>query len=82
VLVLSRHRDSAIQVGADITITVLEIHKGRVRLGIDAPNQVLVRRSQGSPHVCRAPANPAIDAPPPAKATATTMGSSLRRRKR
>ena len=45
-LVLSRCRDSAIHIGADVKITVLEVHKGRVKLGIDAPNEVSVRRGE------------------------------------
>ena len=48
-LVLSRRRDSAIQIGADVEITVLGIQKGRVRLGTHAPDDVLVRRGELSP---------------------------------
>lgn len=47
-LVLSRRRDSKIQIGADakITITVLAIHKGHVKLGIDAPNEISILRGE------------------------------------
>ncbi len=45
-LVLSRRRDSTIQIGADVKITVLDIHKGRVKLGIYAPDEVHVLRGE------------------------------------
>lgn len=48
-LVLSRRRESAIQIGADIKITVLEIRNGRVKLGVNAPNAISVRRANNSP---------------------------------
>jgi len=51
-LVLSRRRDSSIEIGADVKITVLEIRKGRVKLGILAPTSMAVRRGEGPP-VCR-----------------------------
>jgi carbon storage regulator len=35
-----------LQLGADITVTVLEAHGNRVRLGIDAPTHVSVLRSE------------------------------------
>ena len=52
-LVLSRRSDSTIQIGADVKITVLEIHKGRVTLGIQAPKEISVRRGEPSPPVIR-----------------------------
>ena len=38
-LVLSRGRETEIYIGSDITIRVLAIHKGQVKLGIEAPNK-------------------------------------------
>lgn len=70
-LVLSRYRDSAIQIGADVRIIVLEVHKGRVKLGIHAPNEVSVRRgglllSGGVSHSdAAAAALPAVTTRPP-----------------
>jgi len=52
-LVLSRRSDSTIQIGADIKITVLEIHKGRIKLGIEAPNETSVWRGELSPPAVR-----------------------------
>lgn len=45
-LVLSRKRNEAITVGADITFTVLQIKGDVVRIGVDAPPAVPVHRSE------------------------------------
>jgi carbon storage regulator len=45
-LVVSRKASESLLIGADIRITVTQIGKGRVRLGIDAPKHVHVRRSE------------------------------------
>ena len=45
-LVLTRREDEQIVVGNGITITVMQIAGGRVRLGIDAPESVRVMRSE------------------------------------
>ena len=43
-LVLSRHRDESIMIGDDIVITIVDIRGDKVRLGIDAPQEVPVHR--------------------------------------
>lgn len=45
-LVLSRSEGDAITIGDDIVITVLEIRSGVVRLGIDAPPDVPIMRTE------------------------------------
>lgn len=45
-LVLSRHRNESIQVGDNITITIVEVRGDKVRIGIDAPNDVSVHRME------------------------------------
>jgi carbon storage regulator len=45
-LVLSRKLNETIRIGDDICVTVSEIKKGRVRLAIDAPSNVNVRRTE------------------------------------
>jgi carbon storage regulator len=45
-LILTRHRDERIEIGDDITITILDITSRRVRIGIDAPPGVPVNRSE------------------------------------
>jgi carbon storage regulator len=45
-LVLSRKLGEKIQISENITITVLEIDRGKIRLGIDAPRSVPVLRQE------------------------------------
>lgn len=45
-LVLSRKKNEEIVIGDDITITVIEIRRDKVRLGITAPKSMLVHRSE------------------------------------
>jgi carbon storage regulator len=45
-LVLSRQVDEKIIIGDNIVITVVEIRRGLVRLGIDAPRNVPVHREE------------------------------------
>lgn len=45
-LVLSREKNEAIVIGDNITIVVVEIRGGKVRLGIDAPKEVPVHRKE------------------------------------
>lgn len=45
-LVLSRKAGEVIVIGDDIRITIVKIRGGRVRLGVDAPRDVQVRRSE------------------------------------
>jgi carbon storage regulator len=45
-LVLSRKENEAVAIGDEITVKVLEIRGDRVRLGIDAPENVTVHRQE------------------------------------
>jgi len=45
-LVLSRKLTESIRIGEGITVTVLEVRQGRVRLGIDAPQAVRIQRQE------------------------------------
>lgn len=45
-LVLSRQRNESIVIGDNIIITVVAIRGDNVRLGIDAPEEVLVHRRE------------------------------------
>jgi carbon storage regulator len=45
-LVLSRKPGEAIHIGSGITITVVEIKGSRVRVGIQAPDEVPVLRAE------------------------------------
>ena len=45
-LVLSRKQSETVQVGNDITITVLGVRGGTVKLGIEAPANVRILRGE------------------------------------
>lgn len=45
-LILTRYKDQRIMIGDDITITVIGVHNGQVRLGISAPKDVPVDREE------------------------------------
>lgn len=45
-LFLSRKVNETIVINDDIRVTVFEIRKGRVRLGIEAPGEIPIRRSE------------------------------------
>lgn len=50
-LVLSRKLDEAITIGSDIKVRIISVRGGTVRLGIEAPQEVSILRSEltGSP---------------------------------
>ena len=45
-LVLSRQRDESIMIGDNVVITIVDIRGDKVRLGIDAPNEIPVHRQE------------------------------------
>jgi len=45
-LVLTRKPDESIQIGEDVTITIVKVTGNKVRLGIDAPSHIRVIRSE------------------------------------
>jgi carbon storage regulator len=45
-LVLSRYRDEGIWIGKDIRIVICDVRKGKVRVGIECPSDVLVLRDE------------------------------------
>lgn len=45
-LVLSRCADEKILIGDDIVVTVCDVSRGKVKLGIDAPKDVLILRDE------------------------------------
>lgn len=45
-LVLSRRKDESIIIGEGIVVTIVEVGRGRVRLGITAPSNVSIRREE------------------------------------
>jgi carbon storage regulator len=45
-LVLSRHRDESIMIGDNVVVTIVDIRGDKVRLGIDAPQDIPVHRRE------------------------------------
>ena len=45
-LVLARRPTESLQIGPDITVTVLGIHGNQVRLGVTAPRAIVVDRAE------------------------------------
>ena len=45
-LILSRKLDEKIQIGDDITITIIDIHGEQVKIGVEAPKSIKVFRQE------------------------------------
>lgn len=45
-LILSRHRNESIVINDDITITIVDIRSDKCRIGIEAPKDVPVHRTE------------------------------------
>lgn len=45
-LVVSRKKDESIIIGDNIKVTIVEISKDRIRIGVDAPESVKITRSE------------------------------------
>lgn len=63
-LVLTRGLDECIRIGDDITVTVCEVMRSRVRLGVTAPKSVPITRAELLPPPEPEPPPPAAAAPP------------------
>jgi carbon storage regulator len=49
-LVLSRRESQRIRLGESIVLTIVRVNGDRVRVGIEAPPEVQVRRAELDPH--------------------------------
>ena len=45
-LVLTRKRDESIRIGSEIVIRVVRLSRGKVRIGIEAPADMPIHRSE------------------------------------
>ncbi len=45
-LVLARKQNESIQIGDDVRVTILHIGRGRVQIGIEAPRDIQIRRTE------------------------------------
>lgn len=79
-LVLTRKQQEQIQIGDNVTITILKIKGRAVRLGIEAPRQLKVIRGELPPHPPADAATEVTDADmrPVASHAATTLRCSRR----
>ncbi len=50
-LVLSRTQDESIVIDGRIKVTVIEVRRGVVRIGIDAPADINIRRAELAPRI-------------------------------
>jgi carbon storage regulator len=66
-LVLSRKKSQSIQIDSAIQITVVSISRGRVKLGISAPDDVRIIRHELIDCVPVPPETPEKSLPQPAK---------------
>jgi carbon storage regulator len=57
-LVLSRKRGERIVLADSVVVTVLEVKRGAVRLGIEAPPRVRIMREEICQRASRPPAGP------------------------
>jgi len=48
-LVLTRRTSERIQIGDDVTLTIVRIDGNKVRIGIEAPDHVKVKRDELAP---------------------------------
>lgn len=56
-LVLTRKTDERIMIGDEITITVVRIGTDQVRIGIDAPRDVVIRREELAERIAEQPSD-------------------------
>ena len=59
-LVLSRRESGSIRLGKSIVVTVVRVSGDKVRLGIEAPRDVLVLREELEPHAEEKPVTAAL----------------------
>ena len=45
-LILSRKKNEQIKIGHDVTVTIVEVRGDKVRIGISAPEEIGVHRSE------------------------------------
>jgi carbon storage regulator CsrA len=74
-LVLSRRTNEQIQIGEDISVTVLQIKGNRVRIGIEAPEQIRVLRSELPLKTTSHSSTPSDDDQSPSKSSARKPSS-------
>lgn len=64
-LVLSRKERERIRLGDSIVLTVVQVSGDRVRIGVEAPADVLILRDELEPHSRTQASAPVVSGPPP-----------------
>ncbi len=64
-LVLSRKLNQAIMIGDDVRVIVVSVDRDQVKLGIEAPREIAVHRSEVYEEIQRTNRAAAQTAPPP-----------------
>ena len=73
-LVLTRKQRESIWIGDDVELTITKIHSNRVQIGINAPENVVIRRSELPPRAEWITATlPAIPPPEPNQPIVTAI---------
>jgi carbon storage regulator len=57
-LVLSRKNGESIRIGQEIEVTILEVSRGRVKVGISGPSEIPIHRSEVYQQIVRCSAAP------------------------
>lgn len=76
-LVLTRRIDQSIQIGDDITITVVEIRGDQVRIGIQAPRSTGIYRSEVLVQIQQENASAAMVSPDDLEAALNLLPTAL-----
>ena len=72
-LVLSRKSNQRIVISETVVITILNVQGNRVRIGVEAPPEVVIRRSELPPKSVRMP----VDFPAVAAGTTVSVGTDM-----
>ena len=72
-LILSRRLGESIKIGDEVTVTILQVKGGQVRIGIDAPREIAVHREEIYQRIANA--SPQASSITPAKVTAAQGNS-------
>jgi len=85
-LVLSRKLNQAIMVGENVRIVIVAVDRDQVKLGIEAPREIAVHRSEVFDEIQRAnraaAAGEPAPSPSPAKRPSTAVPANLASRRR
>ncbi len=72
-LILARKIGEAIKIADEITITVMEIKGGQVKIGVDAPHHITIHRSEVYHRISEENQKAAQEAPLDLSSLATTL---------